>query len=90
MDAAGLAAMAAASAEAFLPCGAAALDPGLPQLGWAGPPDATLGGRWQLFFRGRVDEYTVDMEQAAERLVPHLMRFAVRRGGSSASPANGS
>ena len=31
------------------------------------------------FFRGRVDEYTVDMEQAAERLVPHLMRFAVRR-----------
>lgn len=39
------------------------------------------------FFRGRVDEYTVDMEQAAERLVPHLMRFAVRRGGS-ASPAS--
>lgn len=37
------------------------------------------------FFRGRVDEYTVDMEQAAERLVPHLMRFAVRRGGSSSS-----
>lgn len=38
------------------------------------------------FFRGRVDEYTVDMEQAAERLVPHLMRFAVRR--SSNSPAS--
>ena len=35
------------------------------------------------FFRGRVDEYTVDMEQAAERLVPHLMRFAVRRGSSA-------
>jgi biopolymer transport protein ExbB len=33
------------------------------------------------FFRGRVDEYAVDMEQAAERLVPHLMRFAVRKGG---------
>ena len=36
------------------------------------------------YFRGRVDEYTVDMEQAAERLVPHLMRFAVRKGNSSA------
>jgi biopolymer transport protein ExbB len=36
------------------------------------------------FFRGRVDEYTVDMEQAAERLVPHLMRFAVRRSSSGA------
>ena len=30
------------------------------------------------YFRGRVDEYPLDMEQAAERLVPHLMRFAVR------------
>ena len=30
------------------------------------------------FFRGRVDEFTLEMEQAAERLVPHLMRFAVR------------
>jgi biopolymer transport protein ExbB len=36
------------------------------------------------YFRGRVDEYTVDMEQAAERLVPHLMRFAVRKSSSSA------
>jgi biopolymer transport protein ExbB len=35
------------------------------------------------FFRGRVDEYTVDMEQAAERLVPHLMRFAVRKSGGA-------
>jgi biopolymer transport protein ExbB len=35
------------------------------------------------FFRGRVDEYAVDMEQAAERLVPHLMRFAVRKGGAA-------
>ena len=33
------------------------------------------------YFRGRVDEFTVDMEQAAERLVPHLMRFAVKSGG---------
>jgi biopolymer transport protein ExbB len=30
------------------------------------------------YFRGRVDGFTVDMEQAAERLVPHLMRFAVK------------
>ena len=31
------------------------------------------------YFRGRIDEFTVDMEQAAERLVPQLMRFAVRQ-----------
>jgi biopolymer transport protein ExbB len=31
--------------------------------------------RW---FRGRVDEYQLEMELAAERMVPHLMRFAVR------------
>jgi biopolymer transport protein ExbB len=30
------------------------------------------------YFRGRIDEYAIDMEQAAERMVPHLMRFAVR------------
>ena len=30
------------------------------------------------YFRGRIDEFTVDMEQSAERLVPHLMRFAVK------------
>jgi biopolymer transport protein ExbB len=30
------------------------------------------------FFRGRVDEYILEIEQAAERMVPHLMRFAVR------------
>jgi biopolymer transport protein ExbB len=41
------------------------------------------------YFRGRVDEYTVDMEQAAERLVPHLMRFAVRRGSASATSQPG-
>ena len=34
------------------------------------------------YFRGRVDEFTVDMEQAAERLVPHLMRFAVRKSSN--------
>jgi biopolymer transport protein ExbB len=30
------------------------------------------------YFRGRVDEYQLQMELAAERMVPHLMRFAVR------------
>ena len=28
------------------------------------------------YFRGLVDAYTLDMEQAADRLVPHLMRFS--------------
>lgn len=27
------------------------------------------------YFRGRVDAYAVDLEQAAERMLPHLMRF---------------
>ena len=31
------------------------------------------------YFRGRVDAFTLDMEQAADRLVPHLLRFAVAR-----------
>lgn len=30
------------------------------------------------YFRGRVDQYALSLEQAAERMVPHLMRFAVR------------
>ena len=30
------------------------------------------------YFRGRVDGFQLDMEIAAERMVPHLMRFAVR------------
>ncbi|RVU45562.1 MotA/TolQ/ExbB proton channel family protein [Rubrivivax rivuli] len=30
------------------------------------------------YFRGRVDEFQLGMELAAERMVPHLMRFAVR------------
>jgi biopolymer transport protein ExbB len=30
------------------------------------------------YFRGRVDEFQLGMELASERLVPHLMRFAVR------------
>ncbi len=32
------------------------------------------------YFRGLVDAYTLDMEQATDRLVPHLMRFAMPRG----------
>jgi biopolymer transport protein ExbB len=39
------------------------------------------------YFRGRVDEYQLTMELAAERLVPHLMRFAVRRPPVAASAA---
>lgn len=31
------------------------------------------------YFRGLVDAYTIELEQASERLVPHLMRFAVPR-----------
>jgi len=30
------------------------------------------------YFRGRVDDHLMSLELAAERLVPHLMRFAVR------------
>ena len=33
------------------------------------------------YFRGRVDEFQLQMELASERMVPHLMRFAVRAGG---------
>lgn len=31
------------------------------------------------YFRGRVHDYTIELEQAAERMVPHLMRFAAAR-----------
>ena len=31
------------------------------------------------YFRGLVDGYTLEMEQASDRLVPHLMRFVVPR-----------
>jgi len=34
------------------------------------------------YFRGVVDAYTIDMEQAANRLVPHLMRFAMPRAAA--------
>ncbi len=32
------------------------------------------------YFRGLVDTYALQMEQAADRLVPHLMRFAIKPG----------
>ena len=35
------------------------------------------------YFRGRVDEHLLALEQAAERLVPHLMRFAVRQAAAA-------
>ena len=35
------------------------------------------------YFRGRVDEYQLALELAAERMVPHLMRFAVRTNAAS-------
>ena len=35
------------------------------------------------YFRGLVDAYTLDMEQAADRLVPHLLRHAVGRHSAS-------
>jgi biopolymer transport protein ExbB len=34
------------------------------------------------YFRRRVDSYALDMEQAAERMVPHLMRFAMPRSAA--------
>jgi len=35
------------------------------------------------YFRGRVDYHVLQLEQAAERMVPHLMRFAVRQPAQS-------
>ncbi len=37
------------------------------------------------YFRGRVDGHLMNMELAAERLVPHLMRFAVRHPAPAAA-----
>jgi len=31
------------------------------------------------YFRGLIDAYTLELEQSSERLIPHLMRFAVPR-----------
>jgi biopolymer transport protein ExbB len=30
------------------------------------------------YFRGKVDEYTLQLELSAERLLPHLTRFQVK------------
>jgi biopolymer transport protein ExbB len=35
------------------------------------------------YFRGVVDAYTLDMELAADRMVPHLMRFSALRTASA-------
>lgn len=37
------------------------------------------------YFRGLVDGYTLELEQACERLTPHLMRFAVPRQPAAAA-----
>jgi len=37
------------------------------------------------YFRGLVDAYTLELEQAAHRMVPHLMRFAVPRNPTMAT-----
>jgi len=31
------------------------------------------------YFRGQIEAYTLEMEQASERMVPHLMRFSVKK-----------
>ena len=35
------------------------------------------------YFRGQVDQLALSLEQAAERMVPHLMRFAVRAAAAA-------
>jgi biopolymer transport protein ExbB len=35
------------------------------------------------YFRGMVEAYTLDMEQAADRMVPHLMRFSAHRAAAA-------
>jgi biopolymer transport protein ExbB len=37
------------------------------------------------YFRGQIDAYTLEMEQASERMVPHLMRFSVRKPAAPAA-----
>jgi biopolymer transport protein ExbB len=36
------------------------------------------------YFRGKVDEYTLQLELSAERLLPHLMRFSIRPAPAAA------
>ena len=35
------------------------------------------------YFRGQVDQLALSLEQSAERMVPHLMRFAVRAAAAA-------
>jgi len=37
------------------------------------------------YFRGRVDEFTLVLEMAAERMVPHLLRCTLRQGPAAAA-----
>lgn len=37
------------------------------------------------YFRGLIDAYTLEMEQASERMVPHLLRFSVRKPAAAAA-----
>jgi len=37
------------------------------------------------YFRGKVDEYTLQLELSAERLLPHLMRFSIRPASTPAT-----
>jgi biopolymer transport protein ExbB len=41
------------------------------------------------YFRGVVDELVIGLEQAAERMLPHLMRFAVRSGAAGTFAGGG-
>ena len=38
------------------------------------------------YFRGLIDGYTLELEQAAARLVPHLLRFSMPKASASAGP----
>jgi biopolymer transport protein ExbB len=38
------------------------------------------------YFRGLVEDYTLDMEQAADRLVPHLLLVAARQARGDQGP----
>jgi biopolymer transport protein ExbB len=37
------------------------------------------------YFRGKVDEYTLQLELSAERLLPHLTRFSARPAPAAAA-----
>ena len=39
------------------------------------------------YFRGQIEAYTLEMEQASERMVPHLMRFSVKKPAATTTVA---